>query len=222
MVLTKLGTLYRKWENWILPALFVLILLLLLGLRFDYYYDLNDDVLMKDILSGVYTGAFESRNVQMLFPLSLILSFVCRIFGTSYVYGLFLCVCQFGSLYVILYRSMRFVTKTMGKATLGLLESLLFAALLLPQLVFVQYTVTSGLLTAAAIFWFLTGKKAEEEKCAGGFLKKNLPPVLLCILAFLLRPEMLILLLPLAGVAGLWKGLFLQKRMRPVIWEFSV
>ena len=134
MVLTKLGTLYRKWENWILPALFVLILLLLLGLRFDYYYDLNDDVLMKDILSGVYTGAFESRNVQMLFPLSLILSFVCRIFGTSYVYGLFLCVCQFGSLYVILYRSMRFVTKTMGKATLGLLESLLFAALLLPQL----------------------------------------------------------------------------------------
>lgn len=125
MVLTKLGTLYRKWENWILPALFVLILLLLLGLRFDYYYDLNDDVLMKDILSGVYTGAFESRNVQMLFPLSLILSFVCRIFGTSYVYGLFLCVCQFGSLYVILYRSMRFVTKTMGKATLGLLESLL-------------------------------------------------------------------------------------------------
>ena len=52
----------------------MLILLLLLGLRFDYYYDLNDDVLMKDILSGVYTGAFESRNVQMLFPLSLILS----------------------------------------------------------------------------------------------------------------------------------------------------
>ncbi|MFR6334370.1 MAG: hypothetical protein ACLUOI_40060 [Eisenbergiella sp.] len=136
MVLTKLGTLYRKWENWILPALFVLILLLLLGLRFDYYYDLNDDVLMKDILSGVYTGAFESRNVQMLFPLSLILSLVCRIFGTSYVYGLFLCVCQFGSLYVILYRSMRFAAKTIGKAALGLLESLLFAALLLPQLVF--------------------------------------------------------------------------------------
>lgn len=205
MVLTKLGTLYRKWENWILPALFVLILLLLLGLRFDYYYDLNDDVLMKDILSGVYTGAFESRNVQMLFPLSLILSFGCRIFGTSYVYGLFLCICQFGSLYVILYRSMGYAEKSMGKAALGLLESLLFAALLLPQLVFVQYTVTSGLLTAAAVFWFLTGKKAEAEKSAGGFLKKNLPPVLLCILAFLLRPEMLILLLPLAGVAGLWK-----------------
>ena len=163
MVLTKLGTLYRKWENWILPALFVLILLLLLGLRFDYYYDLNDDVLMKDILSGVYTGAFESRNVQMLFPLSLILSFVCRIFGTSYVYGLFLCVCQFGSLYVILYRSMRFATKTMGKATLGLLESLLFAALLLPQLVFVQYTVTSGLLTAAAIFCSSREKRRRKR-----------------------------------------------------------
>lgn len=205
MVLTKLGTLYRKWENWILPAFFVLFMLLLLGLRFDYYYDLNDDVLMKDLLSGVYTGAFESRNVQMLFPLSLILSLFCRIFKTSYVYGLFLCICQLGSLYVMIYRSMRYAQKTVGKAALGLLESLLFAALLLPHLVFVQYTVTSGLLTAAAVFWFLTGKKAGEVKSAGGFLKKNLLPVLLCILAFWLRPEMLILLLPLAGVAGLWK-----------------
>lgn len=159
MVLTKLGTLYRKWENWILPALFVLILLLLLGLRFDYYYDLNDDVLMKDILSGVYTGAFESRNVQMLFPLSLILSLVCRIFGTSYVYGLFLCVCQFGQSLCDSIQEHAVCGKDDRESSAGLLESLLFAALLLPQLVFVQYTVTSGLLTAAAIFWFLTGKK---------------------------------------------------------------
>ena len=46
---------YHKWENWILPLLFTLALLLFTGLRFDYYYSLNDDVLMKDILAGVYT-----------------------------------------------------------------------------------------------------------------------------------------------------------------------
>ena len=104
---------------------FVLILLLLLGLRFDYYYDLNDDVLMKDILSGVYTGAFESRNVQMLFPLSLIPELCLQNIRNLLCIWPVLCVCQFGSLYVILYRSMGYAEKSMGKAALGLLESLL-------------------------------------------------------------------------------------------------
>ena len=205
MALTKMRTLYRKWENWILPLFFVLLMLLLAGLRFDYYYDLNDDVLMKDILSGIYTGSCESRNVQMLYPLSLLLSLACSIFRTSYAYGLFLCLCQTAAFFVIVYRSMPYARKTAGKIMLGLLESLLFMALMLPHLVFVQYTVTSGLLTAAACFWFLTGEKAGEANGTGGFLKRNLLPVLFCFLAFLLRPEMMVLLLPLAAVAGIWK-----------------
>ena len=205
---------YRKWENWILPLLFTLALLLFTGLRFDYYYSLNDDVLMKDILAGVYTGVPESRNVQMLYPLSLLLSLLVKVFHTSFVYGIFLCLCQFGSLYLIMYRSMRYGKKTVGKILLCLLESLLFAGLLLPHLVFVQYTVTSGLLGAVGIFWFLTGEatacpdmqtRSGKEKGRGCFAKKNLPAVLLCVLAFLLRPEMMLLLLPLACVAGLWK-----------------
>lgn len=214
MVSEKQVNFYRKWENWILPLLFTLALLLFTSLRFDYYYSLNDDVLMKDILAGVYTGVPESRNVQMLYPLSLLLSLLVKVFHTSYVYGIFLCLCQFGSLYLILYRSMRYGKKTVGKVLLCLLESLLFAGLLLPHLVFVQYTVTSGLLGAAGIFWFLTGEAAAcpgmqarsgKENGWGCFVKRNLPAVLLCVLAFLLRPEMMMLLLPLASVAGLWK-----------------
>lgn len=196
---------YRKWENWILPLLFTLALLLFTGIRFDYYYSLNDDVLMKDILAGVYTGTPESRNVQMLYPLSLLLSLLVKVFHTSFVYGVFLCLCQFGSLYLIMHRSMGYARKTTGKIILCLGESLLFAGLLLPHLVFVQYTVTSGLLGAAGIFWFLTGAAAGEAEGWGSFVKRNLPAVLVCVLAFLLRPEMMLLLLPLACVAGVWK-----------------
>ena len=65
MVSEKKVKFYRKWENWILPLLFILALLLFTSLRFDYYYSLNDDVLMKDILAGVYTGCllYTSRCV---------------------------------------------------------------------------------------------------------------------------------------------------------------
>ena len=45
MVSEKQVKFYRKWENWILPLLFTLALLLFTSLRFDYYYSLNDDVL---------------------------------------------------------------------------------------------------------------------------------------------------------------------------------
>ena len=45
----------RKWENWIIALIPILALGIYAGLCFDYYYDLNDDVLMKDILAGVYT-----------------------------------------------------------------------------------------------------------------------------------------------------------------------
>ena len=45
----------KKKENCILTLLFLGILLLVSAIRYDYYFDLNDDVLMKDILAGVYT-----------------------------------------------------------------------------------------------------------------------------------------------------------------------
>lgn len=53
---------YKRHENQILATALVLALLLFLGVRYDYYYDLNDDVTMKDLLSGVYTGEPEGHN----------------------------------------------------------------------------------------------------------------------------------------------------------------
>ena len=44
--------------NWILAGGFVAAVMLIIGSLFDYYYDLNDDGLMKDILAGVYTGLY--------------------------------------------------------------------------------------------------------------------------------------------------------------------
>lgn len=50
----------------------------LLSVLWDFYFDMNDDVLMKDILSGIYTGVPEALNIQMLAPVSF-LSVSCTI-----------------------------------------------------------------------------------------------------------------------------------------------
>ena len=211
----------KKRENWLIPAFCCLLLFLGIGLAWDYYFDLNDDVLIRDILSGVYTGEPEALTAQLLWPLSALLAGLYRVFPGAPVFGAFLWLCQAGSIFLILKRSLTAVSGSaapgkiraagtfsvsgsLKKLCLSLLETLLIAACLLYHLVFVQYTVTAGLLATAAIFTFLTVRERESER-AVTFWLRCLPAALLFWLAFCLRSEMGLLLLPLAGVGGIWK-----------------
>ena len=211
----------KKRENWLIPAFCCLLLFLGIGLAWDYYFDLNDDVLIRDILSGVYTGEPEALTAQLLWPLSALLAGLYRVFPGVPVFGAFLWLCQAGSIFLILKRSLdavsgsaapgkiraagtSSVSGSLKKLCLSLLETLLIAACLLYHLVFVQYTVTAGLLATAAIFTFLTVRERESER-AVTFWLRCLPAALLFWLAFCLRSEMGLLLLPLAGVGGIWK-----------------
>lgn len=211
----------KKRENWLIPAFCCLVLFLGTGMAWDYYFDLNDDVLIRDILSGVYTGEPEALTAQLLWPLSALLAGLYRVLPGVPVFGAFLWLCQAGSIFLILKRSLDAVSGSaapgkiraagtfsvsgsLKKLCLSLLETLLIAACLLYHLVFVQYTVTAGLLATAAIFTFLTVREREGER-AVTFWLRCLPAALLFWLAFCLRSEMGLLLLPLAGVGGIWK-----------------
>ena len=94
----------KKHENCILSLAMALILAWILAARFDFYYDLNDDVLIKDILSGVYSGTPDGHTMQLLYPLGALLALLYR--GLSIpVFGAFLLFCQFGSIWAVGYRS---------------------------------------------------------------------------------------------------------------------
>ena len=142
-------------------------LILLLALRYDFWFDINDDVWMKDIISGVYTGTPSARNIQMLFPVSGLVSLFYRITRSVDWYGLFLLACQFGSLFLVLNRACAVQAKTFGKAdgALALMTgAVAAAALLLPHYVFVQYTLTVGMLCGAAAYLIqFPGEWSERE-----------------------------------------------------------
>lgn len=190
----------KQKENHIWALGLSVVLCAVIGIFFDYYYDLNDDVLIKDILAGVYTGTPEGRNIQMLFPLSFVISLFYRVARGLPWYGTFLCLCHFGSIYLITQRLLLFFKKRAAKVVALLLETAVILTLFLRELVFTQYTVTCTLLAAAAAFLFYT---AKEEKTVKGFFWQNLPCILLVTLAFQLRSEMLLLVLPLICVTGL-------------------
>ena len=192
----------RKQENFIGTCFLLLVIMIITAVRYDYYFDLNDDVLMKDILAGVYTGEPEGHNIQMLWLVSGFVSLLYRIAGGLPWYGLFLCTCHYCSLGLIVHRSLTFCEKLSGKALLLFTEGVLIVGLFLPHLVSAQYTITCTLLVAAATFLFIT---TDAKLPAKEFIRKNILSVLLVFLAYLIRSEMCLLVFPLVCVAGVIK-----------------
>lgn len=194
----------RLWqcENWILALAAVLILGSLIGIFFDYYYDLNDDVLMKDILAGVYTGSPEGHNIQMLWPVSAFISLLYRIAGRLPWYGLFLCGCHFGCIFLIIQRAVLLCGKIWGKLAIALTAGCFFGSFFLEHLVYAQYTVTCTLLGATASFLFYTGNSDQKPTA---FIRSNALSIVLVWIAWLIRSEMLLLVLPMICAAGMAK-----------------
>lgn len=193
---------FKNRTNKIAALIFIILLGIFVVVRFDFYYELNDDMLMKDIISGIYTGRPDGHNIQMLFPISWLLSLFYVIIRQVTWYGLFFILCHFGCLYLIAERSLKYFNKVQSKVLALLTEGVIVCAFLLYELVFIQYTVTAAILGATAAFLLYT---TEEGLSWREFFKKNIVSILLVILAFQIREEMLLLIFPLICVVGVLK-----------------
>lgn len=198
----KIQGIWKKYGNCILMILTILVNIVIMGVCFDFYYDLNDDTMMKDIMAGVYTGTPDGHNMQTLYILGAFISLCYRLCRNFPWYGLFLCLCQFGALYLVGVRLLKICTGRLAKAGVLLFTTVFLWGILLPHMAALQYTITCTMLAAAAVFLFLT---TEKGLAPGVFVRRNIPSILLVVLAYQLRTEMLLLVFPLIGLAGLFR-----------------
>lgn len=228
---------FGKGKNCILSLALTVASALLMGYFYDFYFAINDDLMIQDILSGAYGGRPDGHNMQTLYPLGLFLALCYRLMRPFPWYGAFLLLCQFGCFFLVGWRLCGLVdrmaagagitgeaggsesfggAKILGRAVKwrdarGFLDVFLgkflcLSILLLFQwgiwlshMVLAQYTVTSAMLMTAAVFLVLT---APFGLPARQYIVHNIPALLLALLAFWLRSEMGLLLLPLLGLAG--------------------
>lgn len=181
---------------------YTLLLALLLSVQFDFYYDLNDDTMIKDIVSGAYTGRPSGHCIQMLYPLAWCIALFYRAIPSVPWYGLFLCLCQFGVVFLIAARLLSVMPGAKARCMALMAEAVLVLGVFLRVSVVIQYSVTSGICMTGAVFLFLTAPEADR---ASVFFRRNLTPMVLVILAFLIRKEVCIMLLPFLLFAGLAK-----------------
>ncbi len=160
---------------------YTLLLALLLSVQFDFYYDLNDDTMIKDIVSGAYTGQPSGYCIQMLYPLAWCIALFYKAIPTVSWYGLFLCLCQFGVVFLIAARLLSVMQSARTRFVALAVEAFLVLGLFLREFVVVQYSVTSGFCMAGALFLFLTAPRTDKPSV---FFRKNLLPLLLVVMSF--------------------------------------
>ncbi len=193
---------WEKYENCIIAILTITVNLALLSICFDFYYDLNDDVMMKNIMAGVYSGTPDGHNMQTLYILGAFVSLCYKLYRPFAWYGLFLLICQMGSLYLIGVRLLKLSQGRLAKAGSMLLVSVFTWGIILPHMAALQYTFTCAMLAGAAVFLFLTTPKELSVK---QFVICNIPSMVLVVLAYQLRTEMLLLVFPFICLAGLFR-----------------
>ena len=186
----------RKAGRVCVLVMFTILLVAFPAIVFDFYYDLNDDTLIKDIVSGAYTGTPSGYSVQFLYPLAWLIALLYKVVPSVAWYGLFLCVCQFGAVILIAMRLTAIFKTTKGRIMALLATFFLLFGLFLRELVIVQYSVTSGMCMMCAIFLFITSDNKKGN---------NAIPLILVVLAFMIRTEVCLMLMPFVLYAGMFK-----------------
>lgn len=191
----------RKWIR-AAEAAFLAGLTVLLACVFDYWYAMNDDVFIQAILSGRYSGTPSVHNIQAILLLNGVFALLYRICGHIPWFGIFMAAAQFGSLYGImlcLEKKMKF--GAVWRHVFLAAANILLTGLMLRELVMIQYTYTAALLTASATLRLYC--KEEEEFAPGSFFLRYFGILLQYLLAFCLRTEIFLFLLPFSAVLTL-------------------
>jgi len=159
-------------------------------------YSLNDDIAIRDILSGIYTGRPDGHAIYMKYPLTGLISLLYRIAGAIPWYSLVMAVLLLLGIGAVILGILR---KTKGEdgAVRGialLLGGTLGVVFVVPVFLNIHYTVVAALLAAGALLWM-------------AIRDAWIVPLILWLLCYCVRSQVFYLALPFLGVVILWRVL---------------
>lgn len=167
-----------------------------------FVYQTNDDMMFSWLVSGVETGFPETKLVYINSLLSIGLSLFYGFFPSIPWYGIFLCSVHFICMSLILYFGLRKCKSVKSKIFLIIVLSNLYTVLWLPQIAYIQFTVTSAVLSGTAIYCFYLSDQVENKISRR---KTNILIGFLIGLSFCIRMEVTLMAIPFAFVVWILK-----------------
>ena len=186
--------------NILMALAIALIIWGIVAIGFDFFYDLNDDVLIKDILSGAYTGTPSGYNNQMMYPISVLIAGLYRMIPSVPWYGIILMGGLATCVSIIVYRLLCYTLNIWIKLAMSIFTVVFILGVYLDETTNMTYTVVSAMLATAACIWVLTDNNLR--------LRDNIVPIVLCIISFNIRSEMFLLMCPYMAAVAIIKFIF--------------
>ncbi len=172
-----------------------------------FIYAIADDVIMRDIASGAFTGTPDGHLIFVRYVLGFLLSRLYLVNDAIDWYGFFMAGCLLLALAVILYRGLAMKRGRIWKATYTGLALGLFGIGLLSHAAQFEWTISAAALGSAAFYLYVTleGKKTRQ-------LWDSLLIWFLLLLTFCIRYDVFFMIMPGFGIVFLWR--FVRKKER--------
>ena len=162
------------------PSLLLLVLVIA-GATCPQIFYLNDDLMIRKILNGTYTGIPDGHAIYLQYPLTGLLALLYKVLPIVPWYELFLV----GSIWLC----MVLIAEHFQNKVVGMLFSV---AAFLPFFLYRHYTVVAAVAAGTAVFLL----------CGG---KNKVTSVLLLWLAYMIRSQVGLLALPFMAAAMVWQ-----------------
>lgn len=190
------------------------ILILLVKDMTPIFYN-NDDVFLKQIASGEYTGTPETHLLHIGYLSGLLISTLYKIAPSLPWYGTFLFVCMYGSILLALFPLFQYLQKTWQKIVLTAVSILVMAGFLFSHMLQIQYTTVTAVVCSASLVYFYLAKEEEKIKA---YLKHLIPCLLLFAISFEIRDKACIMMLPIFFFIGVARFIQNRKMLKPLLF----
>ena len=192
----------KKRNNIIIFAvslLFTGALAFVLFKRFTFILSSNDDVMLKSIASGNYTGKPDAHLIYIMYPLGLIFKALYSLGPGISWYDGFMVGLHLLCFFLITYR-MGHVFERLSNKLAGLIITFgIFTIMDIHYVVLHQYTVLAGVCAATAILWSATYDYSDKNIFSRAVV------IVMLLLSLWLRKQMFFLAFPLLVMAILFR-----------------
>ena len=183
----------KHWFEFVFVFLAILIACVGISVVFGYCFRSNDDAMLRNIVSGNYTGTPDAHLIYIMYPLGTLWKWLYTAFPTVAWYDLFMVGMHYFCWYMLLFRlGQQFVTKR-GKALSVMIGLGGLIIIDLPYLVMHQYTVLAALVATVAIFWLATSKNKTHKE----YWADRIVCIIFLTLCLWLRKQVFFMALPI-------------------------
>ncbi len=205
----------KNFLNVGLTSAFTLTYVLLLVCLLPKPYYTNDQVLMRDIASGVYTGTPDAHLIYIMYPLGLIFKSLYSLTDAVKWYDIFMCLIYPVSFLLLVYKLFRTFERLWVKLLCGVSTLVCFFSIGAHFYVQNEYTLDAGILAAIAILYlFPWHEEAKKER-----IFRNIVVIVEFAFALWLRKNVFLLSLPIAALVALFlviRGTKIRELIKPL------